>query len=200
MSDWNEAQAWETSWWGDCTNTLGEELKQLTYARRMGLEMYHDGRSPYNIDLDGMSVLDIGGGPVSMLLKCTNRGKCAVADPMPLPTWAAERYKLAKIVHMRLPGEKLLPEVFVNNFEEVWIYNCLQHTQDPQLIIENAKQAGGLIRIFEWIDTAVNVGHPHSFTVDVLDEWLGGHGRVEQLKGENSCYGKCYYGVFQTKR
>lgn len=196
---WTDAQEWETSWWGDCTNTLGEELKQLTYARRMGLVMHHDGRSPYNIDLGGMSVLDIGGGPVSLLLKCTNMGKCAVADPMPLPKWVAERYKLARIVHMKLPGEKVLPEVFVDDYDEVWIYNCLQHTQDPRLIIENAKRAGQLIRIFEWIETAVNTGHPHSFTAEQLDEWLGGHGRVEQLNGENNCYGKCYYGVFPTR-
>src|SRR5258708_2166182 len=31
------AQDFEKLWWSDCTNTFGEEAKQLTYAHRMGL-------------------------------------------------------------------------------------------------------------------------------------------------------------------
>ena len=78
---WQEAQRWELGWWGDCTNTYGEEEKQLLYASRMGLKSFHNGKSPYNFDLDGMSILDIGGGPVSLLLKCINFRKAKVVDP-----------------------------------------------------------------------------------------------------------------------
>jgi hypothetical protein len=82
--------------------------------------------------------------------------------------------------------------------DEVWIYNVLQHTQDPALVIENAKAAGEIIRIFEWINTRVNVGHPHSFTEESLNELLGGYGKVETLNGQANCYGDCYYGIFPT--
>ncbi|MHC4464472.1 MAG: hypothetical protein ACYS30_24030, partial [Planctomycetota bacterium] len=58
---WSEVQEWETSWWGKCINTYGEETKQLLYADRMGLQMFHDGKSPFNIDVKGANVLDIGG-------------------------------------------------------------------------------------------------------------------------------------------
>lgn len=197
---WKDAQDWETSWWGDCTNTLGEELKQLTYARRMGLEMHHDGRSPYNIDMDGGTVMDIGGGPVSLLLKCTNLKTGVVADPLKVPTWVIDRYRAAGIIFVNMAGENLKLAIGSDVFDEVWIYNCLQHTQNPKQIIDYARSAGEIVRIFEWLETAVNVGHPHSFTAEQLDEWLDGHGRVEQLNGENNCYGKCYYGVFPTKR
>ena len=56
---WKDDQEWEKNWWGNCTNTYGEEQKQLLYASRMGLSTFHDGRSPYNLSVSG-KVLDIG--------------------------------------------------------------------------------------------------------------------------------------------
>lgn len=193
-SNWNDAQEWERQWWGSCQNTYGEEQKQLLYANRMGLRPHHDGRSPYNFDLNGRSVLDIGGGPVSLLLKCTNVKQAMVADPCDYPQWAKLRYNEAKILYRRISGE----EIDFTNYDEVWLYNVLQHTQDPEKIIRNAQRAGRIIRIFEWIETRINEGHPHSFTEQQLNEWLGGEGKVETLNGQANCWGKCYYGIFPT--
>lgn len=191
---WDKAQIWEAGWWGNCVNTFGEEMKQHLYAMRMGLTFHHDGRSPYNIDMNGASVLDIGGGPVSLLLKCTHV-LGVVADPLEVPAWVVMRYERAGITFNPTRGEDLKER----GWDEVWIYNVLQHTQDPARIIRNAQKAGSVIRLFEWIDTTVNVGHPHSFTADQLNDWLNGYGKVEQLNGEAGCYGRCYYGIFPTK-
>ena len=90
------ANEWEKQWWGTCQNTYGEEEKQVVCATKMGLRFFHDGKGPYNIDMHGSSVLDIGGGPCSLLLKCVNvKGK--VADPLLLgfPHWILERYEEA---------------------------------------------------------------------------------------------------------
>ena len=193
-SNWNDAQEWERQWWGSCQNTYGEEQKQLLYANRMGLRPHHDGRSPYNFDLNGRSVLDIGGGPVSLLLKCTNVKQAMVADPCDYPQWVKLRYNEARILYRRISGE----EIDFTNYDEVWLYNVLQHTQDPEKIIRNAQRAGRIIRIFEWIETRINEGHPHSFTEQQLNEWLGGEGKVETLNGQANCWGKCYYGIFPT--
>jgi len=190
---WAEAQIWESGWWGDCANTIGEELKQLVYANRMGLRFHHDGRGPYNIEMNDVSVLDIGGGPVSLLLKCVNVIGM-VADPLVMPKWVHRRYDCAGIAIEPVAGENLRE----SGWDEVWIYNVLQHTKSPARVIENARAAGKVVRIFEWIETAVNVGHPHAFTADQFDEWLGGHGKVETLKGEAGCFGKCYYGIFPS--
>lgn len=194
---WNEAQEWERQWWGSCQNTYGEETKQLLYANRMGLRPHHDGRSPYNFDLNGRSVLDIGGGPVSLLLKCTNFKEAYVADPCDYPYWVQLRYEDAGIEYWHVSGETVPTEP--NEFDEVWLYNVLQHTQDPEKIIRNAQRAGRIIRIFEWINTHINEGHPHSFTERQLNEWLGGEGKVEVLNGQANCYGRCYYGIFPTR-
>ena len=191
---WIHAQEWERQWWGSCQNTYGEETKQLLYATKMGLRPHHDGRSPHNFDLNGRSVLDIGGGPVSLLLKCTNHENSFVADPCDYPEWVRLRYELAGIGYSRVAGEDIVYE----RFDEVWLYNVLQHTQDPERIIRNAQRAGRIIRIFEWINTHINDGHPHSFTEHQLNEWLRGEGKTETLNGQANCWGRCYYGIFPT--
>ncbi len=191
---WKEAQKWEEDWWGSCQNTYGEEEKQLLYANRMGLRAFHDGKSPYNFDLGGKSVIDIGGGPASLLLKCVNFRTAIVIDPLKMPAWVLERYATANIQFSNETGEEAYPR----SWNEVWIYNCLQHTMSPSTIIENARKAADVIRIFEWIDTPTNIGHPHSLTEAQLNEWLRGEGKVETLNGQSNCSGRCFYGIFPT--
>src|SRR4030042_2483273 len=118
---WQEATEWERNWWGNCANTLGEEMKQLLYAEKMGLKMFHDGKSPFNIDMKGASVIDIGGGPCSLLLKCHNvRG--TVVDPCNYPKWVYLRYDKARIQVVINKAE----EYHGGAVDEIWIYNCLQ--------------------------------------------------------------------------
>lgn len=197
MSDfWEKAQKWETDWWGDCLNTYGEEEKQIVYAIKMGLKWFHNGKSPYNIDLAGKSVLDIGGCASSLLLKCVNRGVAIVADPLPIPDWCRERYAEGRIEFIQRPGEELGTLKSLPLFDEVWIYNVLQHTDDPALICKNARKLGKIVRVFEWVDTHTNEGHPHELTEKKLNEWLGGQGKTEILN-HNTLRGKCYYGIFK---
>jgi len=186
-------QEWEAKWWDTCQNTFGEELKQLIYARCMGITFYHDGKSPYNIDGGNRSVLDIGGGPVSLLLKCKNLHRGKVIDPLPMPDWVVARYLMAGVEVDPSPAEY----VDESGWDEVWIYNCLQHVQDPEQVVRMAKRAGDIIRIFEWIETCTNDGHPHSLDRAQLDKWLGGYGKVAQIN-ENTAVGKAYYGIFPT--
>jgi hypothetical protein len=173
MHSWKDAQKWESLWWGNCTNTYGEETKQLLYAAKMGLRMFHNGKSPYNIDMKGAKVLDIGGGPTSLLLKCVNV-EGTVLDPLLLPEWVKSRYQVTGIELLRGTGES----VIVDGFDECWIYNVLQHTENPEKVAQNARNAAKLIRLFEWIDTPMNEGHPHSLTKGLLDGWLCGEGKV----------------------
>lgn len=219
MNEWQEAQKWEADWWGNCVNTYGEETKQMTYASRMGLTefMFHDGKSPYNFDLKGRSVIDIGGGPCSLLLKCVNV-EGVVYDPLEVPVWILHRYMAAHISLIQCPGEALtsllsvddlldapesdypyLEDVIdkVGRVDEAWLYNTLQHTQDPERVVQNARRCAKLIRVFEWIGTVENIGHPHILTEELLNEWFAGEGKVETLKGENTCNGTAYYGIFR---
>lgn len=190
----NDHQEYERDWWGDCVNTFSEEARQITYAHRMGLVNTPDpytGRWP-QYDLQGKSVLDIGGGPASMLLKSVNRGRCAIVDPCPYPTWTRRRYALAGITVFEQSAESFLSR---QSFDEVWIYNVLQHVEDPYRVIACAKQHGNLLRIFDWVDTPPSLGHPHTLTKSLLDEWLDADGEVGFIN-ENSAVGSAYYGAF----
>lgn len=200
MSDiWDKAQKFEREWWGDCLNTYGEEEKQIAYAKRMGLQLLHNGKSPYNIDLAGKSIVDIGGGVSSLLLKCLNRGQCWVIDPIlaVAPKWVRLRYEMAGIVPHSDKGELFeFNGIEKNPFDEVWIYNVLQHTEDPSVIITQAKKCSKIVRIFEWIGIKDDHGHPHELTEKKLNEWLGGQGKTEVLN-QNTLKGTAYYGVFK---
>lgn len=195
MDAWKKAQEFEKDWWSNCINTYGEEEKQLTYARKMGLTFFHNGKSPYNIDLKGVSVLDIGGSSSSLLLKCVNTKRSMVIDPLlnDFPTWVSDRYVEAGIIPLSMKGEDLPDN---DLFDEVWIYNVLQHTEDPAKIIKNARSISKIIRLFEWIGVKDEHGHPHELTEKGLNEWLGGQGQTEVLN-DYTLRGKCYFGVFK---
>lgn len=186
------AQEWEASWWGDCVNTYGEETKQRTYASYMGLASHQrDGKGPF-YDLHGARVLDIGGGPVSMLLKAVNFTG-VVVDPCPYPEWIRARYEAAGIIYFRIEGEYF---AHPKRFQEVWIYNVLQHVIDPAAVIETARRHADVLRLFEWVDAETNAAHPHMLTADNLTEWIGKRGTVAHVN-ENGAVGTAYFGVFK---
>ena len=182
---------WEQRWWGDCKNTSGEEEKQKVYAKYMGLKLNEQNNFIVN-GVNKIKVIDIGGGPVSMMLKTPQLLEGKVYDPSTYPDWTIERYKEHNITYAKLGGEQLNEE----GYDEVWIYNCLQHTQDPELIIQNAKRAAKTLRIFEWLDTPQEIGHPQVLTQENLEKWIGQKGNVSYIN-ENGATGKCFYGEFK---
>lgn len=183
MNDYN----FEKSYWGNCCNTFDEDQKHYVYGQLMGLNIKH-----YKFIIDPISVLDIGGGPTSMLLKCDNLKKGKVVDPIKYPDWTKDRYLTMNIEVDIKPGE----DINETGYDEVWIYNCLQHTDDPEKIINNAKRAAPILRIFEWLDIPPHDGHPWMLTEKLLNDWIGQVGNTTQLTGNNGCLGKAYYGTF----
>ena len=186
MTHHHDDYEFEKDYWGNCCNTFDEDQKHYVYARLMGLRQSH-----YSFVLPNISVIDIGGGPSSMLLKCNGLSKGLVVDPIDYPQWTKDRYSLMNInVNVDL-GEN----VTETGYDEVWIYNCMQHAVSPATIIANARAAAPVLRIFEWIDIPAHDGHPHELTEESLNDWIGAKGNVTTL-GESGCYGKAYYGVF----
>lgn len=208
MNKWVKAQEWEKNWWGDCSNTLWEDVKQMNLAPYLGLKIVPNEYTNYRIPMNGEKVLDIGGGPSSLLLKCENV-QGTVVDPCNYPEWVAQRYKTAGIEYYKIKGEDILTDFMyekghskdfgaIEHFDMTLIYNCLQHTQDPKKIIDNALAISKEVRIFEWINTGIVPGHPHSFTREQLEGWLGGKGKVTKLSG-GGLYGQAFHGIFLGK-
>ena len=143
-------------------------------------------------DLKGKSVVDLGGGPVSMLLKTVNGGTLTVVDPCPYPDWVAARYEAAGI---RWDQEEAETWDDGNMYDECLLYNVLLHTIDPEQVIATARRCAPVLRIFEWLETEINVGHPHTLTAGDLNDWIGTTGEVGYVN-ENGAVGLAYWGCF----
>lgn len=180
----------EKEYWGNCANTFDEEQKHYIYAKYMGLPIEH-----YSFNAKGKKIIDIGGGPASMLLKCKNLKSGLVVDPIDYPDWTKARYKDHNIECLVGRGEDLKED----GWDEAWIYNCLQHTDDPSLIIRNAFNAADTVRIFEWINIPAHEGHPHELTENFFKECFFGtvnYGYGTVKLAEQGCYGEAFYGIF----
>lgn len=191
---WKTANEWESEWWGQCINTLNEEMKQLVYAQKMRLKIFKNNKGQTVIDTFEKHIIDIGGGPCSMLLKCI-KPSGLVLDPCRFPQWVYERYRLngiTPVIHMAEEYGYWYQGVY----DECWIYNVLQHVNDVEKVIKNALSCSKVIRIFEWIDTQENIGHPNILTEQILNNLLHGYGKVESLN-QSECIGRCYYGMFK---
>jgi hypothetical protein len=192
--DIHQDMKFEESFWGDCTNTFSEEKKQFTYARFMGLQMVPHEYTYYYTG--GKKILDVGGGPVSLMLKALDLKKGSmVIDPIQYPDWCIGRYAMKGIRYVADYGENIQKHVQRGEFDEVWMYNCLQHVTDPSIIIDACKYAGPVLRIFEWINIPPHEGHPQMLTADKLDGWIGQNGHTINVY-ENKCVGRAYYGTF----
>jgi 2-polyprenyl-3-methyl-5-hydroxy-6-metoxy-1,4-benzoquinol methylase len=166
---WKDAQLHEGEYWGNCLNlrAWGEFVKQEQYGREMDLFADY-GDVGGELDMQGKSVLDVGGGPVSMTLRCYNSPKLVVADPLEWPPSALRRYKNYGIKFVRVTGEDL-PNGGL--FDEVWMYNVLQHVKDPALVLAKTIShvaPQGKFRIFEWINIPADTCHPHVLTPEMI--------------------------------
>jgi len=196
-----ETQHHEMEFWGNCLNlqTWHEFVKQEMYGREMQLIADYGVAGEY--DMRGRSVLDIGGGPVSMTLRCINSSKLVVADPIQWPDSALRRYRNYGIQFLKVPGEELSQSVGL--FEEVWVYNVLQHVMDPLEVLAKACDHVaelGVLRVFEWLDIPADKCHPHVLTESLL--WQGVKGmtvkmhRMPTLNDYWTPNAKAFVGVF----
>lgn len=142
-------------------------------------------------------MLDIGGGPVSLLLKTTGGGTLTVVDPCPFPRWVARRYREHGVDLIQATAEDYRPP---HRYDEVWVYNVLQHVSDPEAVIATAREAGDRLRIFEWTGIPPDEMHPHVLEPEELGRWCGCEG--QRAFGVNMAWGErpawAWYAVYET--
>jgi len=206
--EWNRHIASESRYWGTCQNTLDNQLKQQCYVKYMGLNEYatpasgQRGQHLYGFDLKGKSILDVGGGPVSLLLRCYNFSRAVVVDPCNFPSWVVERYKLAGIEFINQKAEGV---TFDQKFDEAWIYNCLQHVQDPVKVVNMAIASAHKIRVCEpRCEVGLGLAHPHNLTKENLDGLFHKVGTAEsipltEVRGQVPTK-LSYYGIFDYRK
>lgn len=81
--------------------------------------------------------------------------------------------------------------------DEVWIFNCLQHVRDPDLVISKAKSVAPVVRFFEPVDYPTCVYHPHTFTQADFERWFGDCVRRYGDRKPGFFDADCVYGTWQ---
>lgn len=154
---WLEANEGEKSHWNTVLNSKELTEREDGYYRHAAV-MFLQKDNPTNI-----SVIDIGGGPLSLTLH-HDLGNCLVIDPILLTPPYMKNYTEHGISFIQSTAEDFLADYTDKVYDEVWMYNCLQHTIDPDFIMENLWRVGKVLRISEPTNTPINTLHPHSFT------------------------------------
>lgn len=190
----------ESRYWRNCLDAVafGEFQKQEMYGREMGLWADY-GDEWGDLDLQGKSVVDMGGGPWSMLLRCYDAGRMVVIDPIQWPPSVQRRYENYGIEFIRAGGED--GEYHGKKADEVWMYNVLQHVTDPAKVLHNAMTFGKKVRIFDWLYIPADVCHPHVLTPDLILNGMHG-AKIERVNvkrmTEHLCNADAFIGVFTT--
>jgi len=137
---------------------------------------------------------------LTRMLRCVNLKKGKIVDPIDYPQWTKDRYAIHNVDVEVNYGENINEK----GWDEVWIYNCLQHVESPEKILLNALKAGKLLRLFEWINIPPHPGHPHELTSSLFyniltDVTKTKYSSVVNLWDEPSaCYGEAFYDVFES--
>lgn len=154
---WQEAQAGELEFWSGADRTDLARYLDRIYMAELGISASA---------VAGLSVLDLGGGPMPMAwLMQLPVSELTVVDPLPVST-----------PHDGLLRIQMAAEDYRGpSADEVWGYNVLQHVRDPAQVLRTAKDhAASRVRWFDWTDSKVEPHHPHSLRA----EWI-----IEQFAG-----------------
>lgn len=200
--EWETAQDWERDWWGlTWTPRWDEEIRKQEgdYFRLMGMPPV--GLDGYR-DFGSRSVLDVGCGPVSLLQR-SKHGPSRGIDPLAVSDETRKRYQDCGVEFLNIKAEDMPLD---REFDEVWMYNCLLHTEDPDAIMAGIAVVGKSVRIFEWIDIDQKYeGHPQIIHEDLflrhLPETLFERRiwSVGTLRDEHGCWTK-YIAIHAVKK
>lgn len=145
-------------------------------------------------NLDGKSVIEIGPGRISALLFCENFSKSYIIEPTEYDG-IDHLYENPNLEIIKKTAEDWEFE----KVDEVWLFNLLQHVQDPDLLIQKCKENSKVIRYFEPIDCPINNEHPFSFNREDFINYFGDSVKIYNSIGEPGFHGAtCAYGVFHT--
>jgi len=183
MSPWATAQRHERAYWYPETDALHAERRAEEAARQAwyaGL-LFVDLARP-------ASVIELGAGPQGLLARTRLMGaaRLVAVEPMPLRSDDALRYAAAGAALWAFPVEAL-EDIYpaMEQFEEVWMTNLLQHVEDPARVLGIATRlATHRLRLFEWVEEPVSVVHLHTLHADAIGAQLAAAGLTPEYLTE----------------
>lgn len=159
----------------------GELSKRLFIAGVLGVASRRAEASP------SRSVLDIGCGPESIALLFPDElERITALDPLVFDDEDEDRYVDAGVERIVSPAEDFRPWTADGwrPWDEVWIYNCLQHTRDPLAVLDVAKRcARRAVRVFEYVHVPTDDLHLHVLTPEFLRGSFRGWNPAREVTG-----------------
>lgn len=147
----------------------------------------------------GLSVIDVGGGPESLLLDYPEIDG-TVLDPLSFGEEDERRYAEASIKRLILPVEQWESNGRPERYDEVWVYNCLQHVRDLDEAFRRIRNMGKTVRLWEWCEIPTDSMHLHVLTADRIRRAMQGWKIVDEMEGKWTIGSrppdKFYAGVF----
>jgi hypothetical protein len=146
-------------------------------------------------DQKGKRIIEVGPANVPALVFCENYGRSLIIEPM--PSERLDRITQSMNVDIiKQPAEN----VKVSGYDQVWIFNLLQHVIDPEKLVENLKTMAEKIYFFEPINTKISVNHPHSLKIEDFKRWFGEASHYPFTSTKVFHTHECAYGIYENNR
>lgn len=209
QEQWKIANIAESNYWEIFTCELETFKYQEQYIDAMGIRNDYFHAPDNSLNMSGLNVLDIGGGPSSILLRTNHlRGNQheglnagVVIDPLLISEHQRLRYDYYGIKFIQDQAENIDQYYSENGyFDECFIYNCLQHVLDPVKILDKATLVSKRIRIAEPLNIPTDHMHLHMFNKQYFDNYFSENiFEVHEVNVEK--IGSCdhYVGLFTVK-
>lgn len=185
---WIQAQAKEREYWYPAGTQLNarrqqELLQHALYHRLTGCPREISG-----------SVLELGAGPMPMLLSIRSSGLRIAVDPMDPEAVDRDRMRIAHVEFVQAPAETWRhPE----QFDVVLLCNVLQHVQSTAEVMETAVHHSKRdLYVFEWVNEPVSEVHLHVITPVTVERHIPPEfKRVHSTSGihETAQYRQAFY-------
>ena len=169
FKDWVSAQEHESDYWDNPKTRDCEKRKHKKYLKMLDLDLE---------DWSDVSLLEVGGGPESLLRLFRKAGRRVVIDPIDF----TEDYASDEVEFICGMGETVLP--MPEQFDAVFLLNVLEHTHDPNRIVHLAWESvkvNGILYLCEpvWPVVGVNMkSYKDAHIHEIHSGWL-----ISELSG-----------------
>jgi ubiquinone/menaquinone biosynthesis C-methylase UbiE len=128
-----------------------------------------------NVDFSGLSLVDIGSGPIGILTKLKAKERIAV-DPLHIQSVDNSIRRIFS------PGEEI--PLTPNTADCVFLYNVLQHVYSPEKVLKEGTRIlkeGGTFYVLEQLNIPTSPGHQNTLTLKLFTDWVSKN-NLEVLK------------------
>jgi hypothetical protein len=192
-------ERWHSAQSGERREHITEPIESSYEHYKVTYNYYFDYLEIDSSDLKQKSICEIGCARISSLFFCNNYSTSYVIEPTYYPE--ADKYYEGKNIVRIYDRTEICKFPKVN---EVWLFNVLDHVQDPNLIVDLCKKNADIIRFFEPINCGTNNEHPFTFSFKDYEDYFGQCVKLYTCPGKEHPSRKfhgadCAYGVYKCR-